>query len=81
MNPYMQKVEDVAKEVVVWRKVRENKETFNGRIVLQVALVIYNIEREGTQISNNSANFRGLVIKRVTEIELEDDGSDPELSV
>jgi cell wall assembly regulator SMI1 len=81
MNPYMQSVEEVAEEVVKWRKVAENKQTFGGRLILQVALVILNIELGGKQIPNNSANFRGLVIGRVKEMELDDDCSDPELRV
>lgn len=78
MNAYMEKVDAVATKVVAWRKVKENKKTFRGSLVLQVALVIYNIELGGEALPG-SGNFRGLVIGKVMELELAEDSADPEL--
>ncbi|TAK57895.1 hypothetical protein EPO17_00805 [Patescibacteria group bacterium] len=78
MNEYMQKVHAVAKKVVVWRKVEENKKKLGGSLSNQIAWVIYEQEIPVHE-APRTKNFQSLVVGVVKEMELEADGSDPEL--
>jgi hypothetical protein len=78
MNAYMEKVHAVAKKVVAWRKMGDNKKSHDGSLLNHIAWVIYEQEIP-EEDAPQTKNFQSTVLGVVKEMELEEEADDPEL--